>query len=411
MWRVVVAFVAACGFGPTTSSATGDDASSDGTSDGTAGLPVGRCSEPGAIRDNFNDGVIATQWASDTNGGTVVEQSGAVVVTPTTTPFTGLVSKHYVDLTGAAIQVEVPQMVDVGTSAVAELVGEADTSHYVAFIQRNGQLTADLDNGGVHTSLSVAYDPVGHRFWRISESAGMVHFATSPDGASWTELQSVATPPFATTLRIDLGATGTGVSAGAVAFDNLNTTMPLASWCKANTLHDTFARSTFGYGWNNRYSSGGGCNMYVSNGAHTDQNGAPATCFFGTAAAFDLTNSSVVVVITAITNWTNGWVTFLRALRDDGHQIALAFESDQMCVRIDQGAPTCRAYNTADSYWRIAEAAGTLTFDTSANQTTWTPVLSIADPFPLDAVELQFGTTSTVDLQSQPIGLDTSSYN
>jgi hypothetical protein len=411
----VVAALAGCGFrhGVAASGDGGDAAVHDGPgTEGDANLTVGRCATPGAIRDNFDDGQVAALWTVDTNGGTVNETGGRLAVTPTASPFSGYISRHYIDLTNAAIEVEVPTMVNTSSNALAELFAELDTNHFVAITQRNGQLTADLGNGGAHTTHSVPYDPVAHRFWRIAEASGMVSFETSPDGLAWTQLEAAPTPPFATTLRIDLGAyvaSGSGPY-GTVEFDNLDTQVPLADWCKADTLHDNFARTTFGDSWQNRRPGGSGCSEYVSSGAHTDQAGAPTDCYFGSSAAFDLRSSSVVMVITAITNYQAGWITYIDAASDDGSTVRLAFDNNHMCAS-SGGSPTCRAYVQADSYWRMRESNGTLTFDTSANQTTWNGVLSMPDPFALDAVEMRFGTSSTVDLTATPIGLDFSSYN
>ena len=412
MWRLAFVIVGACRFGPSldTSQAGDDAARAVDAAVGDANLVLGRCGTPGAVRDNFDDGVTSAIWRV-ANATTAVEQGGRLVVTPTGTMFAGYQAKHFVDLTGAAIEVDVPQMLDTTTAATAELAARADGMHALTITQRQGQLTA-LASDGVMTSMhAVAYDPVQHRHWRIAESGGQVLFQTSPDGIAWTLLHMAATPSFVTTLRIDLGAMPDPGSApaGSVVFDDLDTRVPLAAWCKADTLHDTFQRSMFGLAWNNRISAGG-CALSINFGAHTDENGAPGACFFGSSAGYDLTQSSVEVVIGAITTYRAGWTTLLQVATDDQHRLALVFNQNQMCANID-GAPTCRGYVQAESYWRISEAAGMVTFDTSIDAITWDPVAAVADPFPLDAVELRFGTDSTVDLSASHIPLTTSSFN
>ena len=71
----------------------------------------------------------------------------------------------------------------------------------------------------------------------------------------------------------------------------------------------------------------------------------------------------------------------------------------------------CRDYVTSESYWRIREAAGTLEFETSIDKSTWLPVASIADPFPVQAVEIRIGTLTKNDLTANHIGLTVTSYN
>lgn len=414
---LLVVWVAACGFAPHVPGA-GDNVTGDGAivvdaAIGDANQMVGPCASPGAIRDNFDDPAVSPMWTVDTRGGTAVEQGSRLVVTPTGTLFAGYISKHYVDLTGAAIEVEVPQMLDVTTNALAELLVEADVTHFVRIGQRHGMLTATLENGGGPMMMTVPYDPVAHRFWKISEAAGQVHFQASPDGLAWTQILMAATPPFVTAVRIDLGVTGDVAmpTSGSVAFDNLNTQVPVAGWCKADTLHDAFNRNGFGLAWANHYTSGSGCTPSINNGAHLDQVGVPTTCYLGTSHAFDLTGSSAVVLITAITNYKPGWSTFLAFARDDAQGARITFDNGQMCAATEGGMATCQTYATSQIYWRIRETAGTLAFETSADQGTWQLVTSFADPFAVDAVEIRIGTQATTNLGATPIGLTVSSYN
>src|SRR6476661_4120458 len=112
---------------------TGDGGSAKDSSvpTGDANLTLGRCATPGAIRDNFDDDVVATQWSVDRNGGTVDETGGRLAVSPSSSAFAGYISLHYIDLTNAAIEVEVPTMVDTSSNAVAELFVESDANHFV----------------------------------------------------------------------------------------------------------------------------------------------------------------------------------------------------------------------------------------------------------------------------------------
>jgi hypothetical protein len=415
-WALLVVWVAACGFAPR-AAGVGDDITVDGAivdaAIGDANQMVGPCGSPGAIRDNFDDPAVSPMWNVDTQGGTAAEQASRLVVTPTGTAFTGYISKHYIDLTGAAIEVEVPKMLDTTTNAIAEIFVEADVTHFVAMSQKHGVLLAELSNGGSPTTMTMPYDPIAHRFWRISEAAGQVHFEASPDGLAWTQILMATTPPFITAVRIDLGVTGDpGMpSSGSVAFDNLNTQVPIAGWCKADTLHDAFNRNGFGLAWANHYTSASGCNPSINNGAHFDQGGVPTVCYIGTSHAFDLTDSSAVVLITAITNYKPGWTTFLAFARDDAQGAHVTFDNGQMCAATEGGMSTCHAYATTEIYWRIRETAGTLAFETSGDQVTWRLVTSVADPFAIDAVEIRIGTQAKTNLGATPIGLTVSSYN
>lgn len=69
------------------------------------------------------------------------------------------------------------------------------------------------------------YNPVTHAWWRIRETAGMISFETSPDGATWTEIAVTGTPfnvarvvPSFETYQ----NTGTGMSYGSAYVDDVN---------------------------------------------------------------------------------------------------------------------------------------------------------------------------------------------
>ena len=47
-----------------------------------------------------------------------------------------------------------------------------------------------------------------------------------------------------------------------------------------------------------------------------------------------------------------------------------------------------------DKYWRITEAGGTLTFESSPDRTTWSPIASGSAGFSTDTVELELGEVS-----------------
>ena len=400
-----------CGFAPAPATGVGDDLPVDAAA-GDANELAGPCGSPGAIHDNFDDPTAPAMWNVDVVGGTVVRQNSRLVVTPTGTPFAGYIAKHLVALTGAAIEVEVPQMLDVTTNGLAELYVEQDNMHFVAISQKHGMLTAQVTNGVQTLTMSSPYDSIAHRFWRISELNAMLHFEASPDGVTWAQLLVTPTPAFVTTVRIDLGVNGDPAKAsGSVAFDNLNTQVPSATWCKAATFTDDFQRTTFGTAWLNRYTSGGGCAMSINNGAHLDQNVLPAICYLGSSHAFDLTESTASALIYSITHYTSTWYTYLTVASDDGHVANLAFNNNQMCVTIDGGQNMCRDYVTSESYWRIREAAGMTVFETSVDKSTWLPVTSMADPFPLQAVEIRIGTLTKNDLSGNHIGLTVSAYN
>ena len=250
LYAVVVVALAACGFKPT--AAAGDDglAPGDAAVDAPDAGPMftGPCGSTGAIRDNFDDGAIDNEWRAS---GMTMETGGVLAVSPdSSTIFAGYLSKHRVDLTGTNVAIEVPQMVDTSTNALAALYLVADSSHYVAITQLHGTLNAEWNTtGGAAMDVGSTYDPLKDRWWRISEASGTVTFEVSADGTTFAPLATVASPTWINDLEIAIGGYSDGIAHGSVHFDNLDDKLDLAGWCKADTFSDHFMRMAVGYDW------------------------------------------------------------------------------------------------------------------------------------------------------------------
>jgi hypothetical protein len=76
------------------------------------------------------------------------------------------------------------------------------------------------------TDSSLTYDATAHRWWRMTETAGDIIFATSPDGTTWTTRRTATAHGMdMTSVRVLLGA-GRNTAVGGpfyAYFDNLNT--------------------------------------------------------------------------------------------------------------------------------------------------------------------------------------------
>ena len=417
-FAVCALVLVACGFKPTPvtgdgGSNGGDDADGGGAGS-DAGPMLGPCGTPGAIRDDFDDGMIANQWRSSRM---VMETGGELVVTPDDSMrFGGYISKHGVDLTGSQVTVEVTQMIQSTMFGTAAMYLFADNTHYVAFTVRDGLLSAEWALGGAATDVPIAYDPSLHRWWRILEHADLIVWQTSPDGTTWTELTTLPSQmtPWKNRLAIGLGGYS-DTPHGAVHFDNLNLGLAQAGWCSADTFMDPFARTAVGFDWVARRepAMGPGCTAQVNNGVQLDQPGFVSRCWLATAQAFDLRHSQAMVFIPGIVTSKPGWKVFLRAISDVVTDAFLVqFDNGQLCAQVRSDPPTCVGYQSDTFlYWRLREDAGTLYFEASQNAASWTSVFATPDPFALDTLELQLGTDATQGFTGGPLPLKMGAYN
>lgn len=87
------------------------------------------------------------------------------------------------------------------------------------------ELTVRRRVAGVDTVLATApYDPQGHRWLRVRESAGTLYWETSPDGFLWSQLVAAAPGMAVTALRVAMGTSysSPGDVGARARFDNVN---------------------------------------------------------------------------------------------------------------------------------------------------------------------------------------------
>lgn len=156
---------------------------------------------------------------------TVTVKSGRLAL-PCTPSYGGVITAAAWKLTGSSVTVELTQLPNLGTGTTSAVMhAQVSVGNDVRWTWEGGTLSALRYVGGVSTSVaSVAYSATNHRWLRISEAAGMVTWATSADGLTWTSFGTWA-PTFsvaAVTLGFLSGYYGTETSPGVATFDNLN---------------------------------------------------------------------------------------------------------------------------------------------------------------------------------------------
>lgn len=380
--------------------------------------PPAACGRPSAIQDDFDDGVPASQWGLVKPAGSTLSESGGwLVVTPGAGQTAEYRSLHAVNLDEDRLRVEVPAMVNTATQAGAYLAGEFDAQNQVLFVQQGGTLYSRLILGGVPTQQGISYDPAAHRYWQIRETAGALHWETSPDGMAWTQRMKQPTPAFARAVRIVLGASmpATGAPSTA-AFDNLDLGRPRASWCAASSFSDDFD-GALAPEW--RLLQSGPCTVQeTSVAAFTLEPGGTSQCAFQTTAAYDLRGSSVMVNIKALTVYFPPVGAYLAVELDSENRLSLEFEGTTP-PKLRARARAAKAvvldassnYATTQEWWRIRESGGTVSWEAATSVAgPWVTLATLATPFAVDAVHGEFGVATTAAISSAiPIGF--TSYN
>jgi hypothetical protein len=189
--------------------------------------------------DNFDDNSMdASKWqlgaiAPTLSGGpaawdtkvTVLEQGQQVEVAPMTRSgnhYNGYVSVPSINLTNASAAVEVVQTADGAADTYLAVDIDSQNNYYIQ--KENTLLYFTEVVAGTVSQISIPYDPIVHRFWRIRhiQSTDSMVFETSRDGELWTLRNSVPRRLAVNALKMEIGAgSNQSVSApGTANFDN-----------------------------------------------------------------------------------------------------------------------------------------------------------------------------------------------
>ena len=181
----------------------------------------------GSLVDSFMAGTLNTALWSATSAGVVLAAPGRVSV-PATAASAALGAAGPYDATGQVLYARVtPAPGGTGGQAVQtsmRVQADAADMAYMLCQPGTGVWQAVVVNAGVATTVTLpAYDPVAHAWWALAESGGSWLFYTSPDGAGWTQVASIAyiwSPHAVSVFFIAGSATVTGQAA---AIEHMNT--------------------------------------------------------------------------------------------------------------------------------------------------------------------------------------------
>lgn len=162
-----------------------------------------------ALQDNFNDSVIAPDWGNAYGG---VTESGGKAHVPCTTSYAGYQTSYTWTLAGASFFVAVTAVpaASTATEAYASVfvnapgIGDNTDPLYgtrIGFVINTvtGLLKCSSETGYYDPApTTVTYSATTHKFLRLRETGGNVYWDTSPDGTTWTNRRTLATPAWVT---------------------------------------------------------------------------------------------------------------------------------------------------------------------------------------------------------------------
>lgn len=181
--------------------------------------------------DNFNDNTIGPEWG-DSYGG-VSETGGRARVPLAAATYAGYQTGRAWTLAGATVYLKIPTLPAVSTGTdvgvhfmVTSAVDGTALGFKINVVTGMLRMQANVDYYDP-TAVEITYSPTDHLWLRLREDGTNIYWDTSPDGATWTNRRTLATPTWVTTAidtcALDLyGYRDAGVTDYA-EYDNVNT--------------------------------------------------------------------------------------------------------------------------------------------------------------------------------------------
>jgi len=181
----------------------------------------------GKVTDDYGDDSLSPLWS--TWGTNIVESNGTANIgfAPNGYSDSGAYLVEPRDLRGCSVVLEVVEYPMLGGSIDVTLDVHQSGSDVMRISLDTGNLLVfGASAGGVEIAptKTLQFAPAQHRWWAIRESSGTVRMETSPNGVSWTERYSFATPAYASAVKAEFyaAANATGSSPGWFRVDNFN---------------------------------------------------------------------------------------------------------------------------------------------------------------------------------------------
>jgi hypothetical protein len=201
--------------------------------------------------DNFNAGSLGPEWGNSYGGTAVV---GGRARVPCTSDYAGCQTGYAWTLIGASLFVQVPTAPAVG-GATAEAYFAVTVQGSVAGTRVGFSMNAvtgllrcvsETDYWD-DNAVELTYSAVDHLFLRLREDGTSLYWDTSPDGTTWTNRRTLATPAWivadAEACALDMSAHRDSGTADYVEFDLVNTLSNGAVW---TATADLSAQTTLG---------------------------------------------------------------------------------------------------------------------------------------------------------------------
>ncbi|MGX1129905.1 hypothetical protein RKD49_002095 [Streptomyces glaucescens] len=182
------------------------------------------------LQDNFNDATVGPDWGNSYGG---VYESGGLAHVPCTTGFAGYQTAYSWTLAGASLFVKItsiPSATGATEAYCGVLVNSGVDGTRIGFTIKavGNALRMQSDSGYFDPdAVEITYDPVAHAFLRLREDGTNVYWDTSPNGTTWTNRRTLASPAWIATAidtcALDLSSHRDAGTPDEATYDLFNT--------------------------------------------------------------------------------------------------------------------------------------------------------------------------------------------
>lgn len=194
--------------------------------------------------DNFNDGVVGPNWG-DSYGG-VAETGGQARVPLVAGAYAGYQTGRAWTLAGATVYLKIVTLPAVSTGTdvgvhfmVTSAVDGTGIGFKINMVTGMLRMQSTVDYFDA-TAVEITYSAVDHLWLRLREDGTNIYWDTSPDGSTWTNRRTLATPAWVPaavdTCALDLFCYRDAGVTDHAAYDNVNTLSDGAVWDAAAVL-------------------------------------------------------------------------------------------------------------------------------------------------------------------------------
>lgn len=372
---------------------------------GGAVIPV-KCGGTSALVSDFSGTGLTNLWEINMWGGANIAESNGELVYDLSSDGTQsaayIHSEYYYDFRNDFASVEVLATPGVGKAAEAFLDVSLDEANYVEIYQKDDMLNFGYERTDTYNKIkSIPYDPVAHRFWQMRESDGVVIYETSPDGQTWTnqlEMPEAALFPL-DLVRIYVGGIGDAGTMGPrqARFDKLSGGGPAKQkYCPMHSYTDDFNDGMEDRQWTRSWEDKPG--MLLEEGGQFVVHYPPdveAYAGLVSARAFDLTNSSLVLEVTAAPQTMVQGHLGIDLNGPGDNDVEMFIEEGFLKFGIENFGMFKElggvAYAPLEHRWlRIREASNSLFWESAPDGKTWRTLLEVSPlPVPVDVLDVE----------------------